>query len=80
MDLLTDGTSEHRLRADRIDNVHTHGSGCTLAAAIASYLALGDDVVTAVRQAKAHVTGAVRGGFALGTGTGPVDAGWRLRG
>ena len=80
VDLLTDGSSEHRLRADRIDNVHTHGSGCTLSAVIASHLALGNDVVTAVHRAKDYVTGAIRGGFALGTGTGPVDAGWRLRG
>ncbi|MDT7789875.1 MAG: hydroxymethylpyrimidine/phosphomethylpyrimidine kinase [Pseudonocardiales bacterium] len=79
VDLLTDGTVEHLLRAARIDSPHTHGTGCTLASAVASYLALGDDVVTAVRKAKDYVTGAIRGGFAIGSGTGPVDQGWRTR-
>ena len=80
VDLLTDGTVEHLLRAPRLDNRHTHGTGCTLASAIASRLALGDDVPTAVAAAKAYVTGAIRGGFSLGSGIGPVDHGWRWRG
>lgn len=79
VDLLTDGTTEHVFRHDRIHNSHTHGSGCTLASAIASRLAVGDDVPTAVAAAKKFVTGAIRCGFALGSGTGPVDQGWRLR-
>jgi hydroxymethylpyrimidine/phosphomethylpyrimidine kinase len=79
VDLLTDGTAEHVLRAERLDNRHTHGTGCTLASAIASRLALGDDVPSAVATAKDYVTGAIRGGFALGRGIGPVDHGWRLR-
>jgi hydroxymethylpyrimidine/phosphomethylpyrimidine kinase len=79
VDLLTDGTAEHLFRERRIDNPHTHGTGCTLASAIASHLAHGDDVVGAVTRAKSFVTAAIRGGFALGSGTGPVDPGWSLR-
>jgi hydroxymethylpyrimidine/phosphomethylpyrimidine kinase len=79
VDLLTDGSAEHVLREPRIAHPHTHGTGCTLASAIASYLALGDDVPTAVRNAKDYVTGALRGGYSLGMGTGPVDHGWRQR-
>jgi hydroxymethylpyrimidine/phosphomethylpyrimidine kinase len=79
VDLLTDGSVEHVLRAQRIDNPHTHGTGCTLASAIASQLALGDDVVAAVRMAKVFVTGAIAAGYSLGDGTGPVDLGWQLR-
>jgi hydroxymethylpyrimidine/phosphomethylpyrimidine kinase len=79
VDLLTDGSTEHVLRADRILSPHTHGTGCTLASAIASYLALGDDVPTAAARAKEYVTGAIRSGFALGSGMGPVDHGWRQR-
>ena len=79
VDLLTDGTDEHRLRAPRLDNRHTHGTGCTLASAIASRLALGDGVPAAVAAAKEYVTGAIAGGFPLGAGIGPVDHGWRLR-
>jgi hydroxymethylpyrimidine/phosphomethylpyrimidine kinase len=79
VDLLTDGSREFRFTAERLDNRHTHGTGCTLASAIASYLALGEDVPGAVRQAKAYVTGAIAGGFPLGAGIGPVDHAWRWR-
>ncbi|MFD6590940.1 bifunctional hydroxymethylpyrimidine kinase/phosphomethylpyrimidine kinase [Streptomyces anulatus] len=79
VDLLTDGSAEHWLRAPRRDNRHTHGTGCTLASAIASGLALGRDVPTAVRDAKTYVTGAIEAGFPLGGGIGPVDHGWRTR-
>ncbi|MFI0922311.1 bifunctional hydroxymethylpyrimidine kinase/phosphomethylpyrimidine kinase [Streptomyces sp. NPDC021012] len=79
VDLLTDGTEEHWLRAPRHDNRHTHGTGCTLASAIASGLAKGLEVPEAVRQAKEYVTGAIAAGFALGAGIGPVDHGWRFR-
>lgn len=77
VDLLTDGTEEHWLRAPRHDNRHTHGTGCTLASAIAVGLAEGRTVPEAVRAAKEYVTGAIAAGFALGAGIGPVDHGWR---
>jgi hydroxymethylpyrimidine/phosphomethylpyrimidine kinase len=76
-DVLWPGGREYT--APRIDNRHTHGTGCTLASAIACYLALGEDVPEAVRLAKAYVTGAIRSGFALGAGIGPVDHGWSTR-
>ncbi|HET7407941.1 MAG TPA: bifunctional hydroxymethylpyrimidine kinase/phosphomethylpyrimidine kinase [Mycobacteriales bacterium] len=78
-DLLTDGDEVVWLRGPRLDNRHTHGTGCTLAAALASYLALGRDVATAAREAKDYVTGAIAHGFRLGAGIGPVDHGWRWR-
>jgi hydroxymethylpyrimidine/phosphomethylpyrimidine kinase len=79
VDLLYDGESEYLFRAARLDNRHTHGTGCTLASAIAARLAAGDDPVSAVRAAKAYVTAALARGFALGSGIGPVDHGWPLR-
>jgi hydroxymethylpyrimidine/phosphomethylpyrimidine kinase len=79
VDLLFDGNGVIRFPGDRIDSVHTHGTGCTLASAIASRLALGDDVPRAVRAGKEYVTGAIAAGFPLGAGIGPVDHGWRLR-
>ncbi|MGF7234200.1 MAG: bifunctional hydroxymethylpyrimidine kinase/phosphomethylpyrimidine kinase [Frankia sp.] len=79
VDLLTDGSTELELRASRQDNAHTHGTGCTLAAAIASGLASGLDVPAAVRAGKEYVTGALGAGFALGGGIGPVDHAWRWR-
>ncbi|WP_406136399.1 bifunctional hydroxymethylpyrimidine kinase/phosphomethylpyrimidine kinase [Streptomyces sp. NBC_01089] len=80
VDLLTDGSEEHWLRAPRLDNRHTHGTGCTLASAIAAQLARGLAVPEAVAAAKEYVTGAIRAGFALGSGIGPVDHGWQFRG
>ncbi|MFF0248621.1 bifunctional hydroxymethylpyrimidine kinase/phosphomethylpyrimidine kinase [Streptosporangium sandarakinum] len=79
VDLLTDGVREFRFTAERHDNRHTHGTGCTLASAIASYLALGEDVPGAVGRAKEYVTGAIARGFPLGAGIGPVDHGWLWR-
>lgn len=79
VDLLTDGTRYVELRAPRHDNRHTHGTGCTLAAAIAANLARGLPVEPAVRAAKDYVTGAIAAGFALGAGIGPVDHAWRSR-
>ncbi|MCW5252372.1 bifunctional hydroxymethylpyrimidine kinase/phosphomethylpyrimidine kinase [Streptomyces sp. SHP 1-2] len=78
VDLLTDGSEEHWLSAPRLDNRHTHGTGCTLASAIACGLAKGRTVPRAVREAKEYVTGAIAAGFALGGGIGPVDHGWAL--
>ncbi|MFJ5677040.1 bifunctional hydroxymethylpyrimidine kinase/phosphomethylpyrimidine kinase [Streptomyces sp. NPDC093097] len=80
VDLLTDGSAEHWLRAPRHGNQHTHGTGCTLASALAARLALGDTVPQAAAAAKEYVTGALAAGFRLGAGIGPVDHGWRLRG
>ncbi|BDH14640.1 MULTISPECIES: bifunctional hydroxymethylpyrimidine kinase/phosphomethylpyrimidine kinase [Streptomyces] len=79
VDLLTDGTEEHWLRAPRHDNRHTHGTGCTLASALAAQLAKGDTVPQAAAAAKDYVTGALAAGFRLGAGIGPVDHGWRWR-
>jgi hydroxymethylpyrimidine/phosphomethylpyrimidine kinase len=79
VDLLTDGSEEHWLRAPRHANRHTHGTGCTLASAIAVGLAQGAAVPDAVAAAKEYVTGAIANGFTLGEGIGPVDHGWRRR-
>jgi hydroxymethylpyrimidine/phosphomethylpyrimidine kinase len=79
VDLLFDGEQVIRYPGQRITSAHTHGTGCTLASAIAARLAIGDDVPTAVQAAKEYVTGAIAAGFPLGAGIGPVDHGWRLR-
>jgi len=79
VDVLFDGTQVWRFAGERIETPHTHGTGCTLASAIASCLAQGADVPAAVEMARAYVTGAIRAGFPLGAGLGPVDHAWRLR-
>ena len=80
VDALYDGEHLALLRAPRILTTHTHGTGCTLASAIASYLALGFEVPESVKAAKEYVTGAIAAGFPLGSGIGPVDHGWAIRG
>jgi hydroxymethylpyrimidine/phosphomethylpyrimidine kinase len=79
VDLLFDGSEVTRFPGQRINSPHTHGTGCTLASAIASFLALGMAVPAAVEAAKEFVTGAIAAGFPLGAGIGPVDHGWRIR-
>jgi hydroxymethylpyrimidine/phosphomethylpyrimidine kinase len=79
VDLLSDGQREYRFTAPRAANRHTHGTGCTISAAIAAYLARGYTMPAAVAAAKEYVTGTIQKGFALGGGIGPVDHGWRWR-
>ncbi|HUJ05480.1 MAG TPA: bifunctional hydroxymethylpyrimidine kinase/phosphomethylpyrimidine kinase [Streptosporangiaceae bacterium] len=79
VDLLFSEGQLIRYPGRRVASRHTHGTGCTLASAIASYLAMDADVPTAVESAKDYVTGAIDGGFPLGSGIGPVDHAWRIR-
>jgi hydroxymethylpyrimidine/phosphomethylpyrimidine kinase len=79
VDLLWDGRRAIWLEARRLDTPHTHGTGCTLSSAITANLASGLDVVTAVREAKQYLTGAIAGAYPLGKGIGPTDHAWRLR-
>lgn len=74
VDLLFDGNSVHRFSAPRLVTTHDHGTGCTLSAAIAARLALGDDLVTAVDAAKTYLHRALQAadGLAVGAGRGPV--------
>lgn len=57
----------------RINTKNTHGTGCTLSSAIASYLALGNAMDEAVRLAKEYVTGAIEHSLELGKGNGPTN-------
>ena len=60
----------------RIHNSNTHGTGCTLSSAIASNLAKGYDLDTAVERAKAYISGALGAMLDLGKGSGPMDHGF----
>jgi hydroxymethylpyrimidine/phosphomethylpyrimidine kinase len=57
----------------RIVTRHTHGTGCTLSAAVTASLASGLDLPEAVRRAKRYVTEAIRNNPGLGSGSGPLD-------
>jgi hydroxymethylpyrimidine/phosphomethylpyrimidine kinase len=71
-DLLLCGGAFLPLKGERIDTKNTHGTGCTLSSALAARLALGDDMETAARAAKAYITQAIRDAYAVGAGVGPV--------
>ncbi len=77
LDLLFDGQAFYEFRSPRVATKNTHGTGCTLAAACAAYLALGHDVVESVRLSKEFVTGAILQSLDLGHGHGPLDHMWR---
>jgi hydroxymethylpyrimidine/phosphomethylpyrimidine kinase len=64
---------------EAIDTPHTHGTGCTYSASIATYLGRGLALVEAVPTAKQYVTEAIRDGLALGRGQGPTDHFFYLR-
>jgi hydroxymethylpyrimidine/phosphomethylpyrimidine kinase len=72
MDLLWDGRDFHEFSVPRVDSPNTHGTGCTLSAAIAAGLALGNSLPDAVARAKAYVTRAIREGFSAGRGVGQL--------
>lgn len=72
-DILFDGESFHTYVKGRINTKNTHGTGCTLSSAIASYLALGETLPGAVERAKEYVTGAIEHALPLGKGCGPTN-------
>jgi hydroxymethylpyrimidine/phosphomethylpyrimidine kinase len=72
LDVLHDGRSVHDFSAPRIAAI-THGTGCTLSAAITAGLACGWELPTAVAAAKDHVTRAIATAAAIGRGARPVN-------
>lgn len=61
------------LSAERVETKNTHGTGCTLSSAIASYLAKGESLKHAVALAKRYLTQAIKENPGLGKGHGPVN-------
>ncbi len=72
-DLLWRDGAGKWFRGKRINNPNTHGTGCTLSSAIASNLAKGYDLDTAVERAKDYISGALGAMLDLGHGSGPMD-------
>jgi hydroxymethylpyrimidine/phosphomethylpyrimidine kinase len=70
-DLLVTPGAAARFTADKIDTQNTHGTGCTLSAAIAASLAKGAELSEAVAAAKAYVTAAIAAADELAVGHGP---------
>jgi hydroxymethylpyrimidine/phosphomethylpyrimidine kinase len=78
IDVVCTPDAEFEVRGPWIETRHTHGTGCTFAAAIAAYLAIGQPVAEAVHSARAYLEGAIRHAPALGGGHGPLNHFWRL--
>jgi len=72
-DILFDGTKCHHFASERIFTSNTHGTGCSYASAIASMLAQGEPLLTAVERSKAFITSAIRNARSLGKGHSPIN-------
>ncbi len=72
-DVFYDGSEMAILASPRIHTANTHGTGCTLSAAMAAYLALGAAPLDAARKAKRVVECALRNSLDIGAGPGPVN-------
>lgn len=79
---LYEQKQSHWFSAARIQTKNTHGTGCTLSAAIASYLAQGFDYIAAIDKAKHYLTAAIDAGSRqeIGQGNGPVDHFYFIKG
>jgi hydroxymethylpyrimidine/phosphomethylpyrimidine kinase len=72
-DVLWSGDECIRFEAPRQDTRHTHGTGCTLATAIACGLAQGQSLIDSVSRAHVYVQNAIRTAPGLGSGSGPLN-------
>ena len=78
-DVLATAAGQRVWHSPRIDTRHTHGTGCTLASAIAAGLAQDMAIEPAVERARAYVQRAIAGAPGLGHGHGPLDHAHPLR-
>jgi len=73
VDVLITGDGVARFESPRIETPHTHGTGCTLASAIAAGLAQGMDLPSAVSRARDYVMATIAAAPGYGAGHGPID-------
>ncbi|MDQ3421769.1 MAG: bifunctional hydroxymethylpyrimidine kinase/phosphomethylpyrimidine kinase, partial [Acidobacteriota bacterium] len=77
IDIAVDTNGVFEFRGPRLATLQTHGTGCTLASAIAANLALGYDVRDAIGRAREYLEGAIRNAPGIGRGHGPLSHFWR---
>ncbi|KAL2002657.1 hypothetical protein VTN02DRAFT_6267 [Thermoascus thermophilus] len=73
IDVLYDGEKATLFETDFLTSKNTHGTGCSLASAIAANLALGKDMERAVRSAVRFVEAGIKTSFNIGKGSGPIN-------
>ena len=78
IDVLVTQNGTFKFKTKRINTKNTHGTGCTLSSAIASFLAKGYSLEDATKEAKDYVTGAIENSLELGNGCGPTNHFYRL--
>lgn len=78
IDIFYDGDEFVVLECERLNTMSTHGTGCTLSAAITAYLALGFSAHDACAKAKQYLTEALRNAEPMGHGHGPVNHFWKI--
>jgi len=76
VDVVCTDRGDFEMHGPRMPTVHTHGTGCTFAAAIAARLARGETLEEAIRGARAYLEGAIRHAPGLGGGHGPLGHFW----
>lgn len=72
-DVLFNGSEFHAFSAPRVETRHTHGTGCTLASAIAAELAKGKRLPSAIETSKQFVLRGIQEGLEIGKGSGPLN-------
>jgi hydroxymethylpyrimidine/phosphomethylpyrimidine kinase len=77
-DVLVDGDGVEIFTTERVETRHTHGTGCTLASAIATRLAQGYPLRAAVQEARTYLLKAIAHAPGYGAGAGPLDHGVTL--
>jgi hydroxymethylpyrimidine/phosphomethylpyrimidine kinase len=78
VDWLVTHNSQQRFESPRIDTVHTHGTGCTLASGVAAGLAAGLPLAAAVERARAYLIAAILAAPGFGAGHGPLGHNFAL--
>ncbi|MEO0607353.1 MAG: bifunctional hydroxymethylpyrimidine kinase/phosphomethylpyrimidine kinase [Pseudomonadota bacterium] len=78
VDILQTEAGEWIFESDRIETSSTHGTGCTLASAVAALVASGQDLPDAVEAARTYLWHAIKHAPGLGKGHGPVAHNWAL--
>lgn len=78
-DVVVDGEASYVLESQRVETRHTHGTGCTLASAIATGIAQGMALHAAIERAHDFVHQAIRNAPGFGQGHGPIDHGHQRR-
>jgi len=72
IDILYDGKDIHHFHGERIDTGNTHGTGCVFSSSLATFLAMGEDIVDAARHAHEFTRAAIEKGYSCGRGAGVV--------